>query len=145
MTRTASATHRARFRVIRKAPPSQRMTGLLHGGGGNRTHVRKSSALRPYVRSPCLSYVLRRPRDRAVQERSWMISSPRAQALAETSLHSDGLIHPHRPRDGRPRTTTAYAARASSTLSLAFVAFAGIFTSYQPARHASENFYTPVE
>jgi len=85
----------------RSASPSEKR----HGGGGNRTPVRKPSALRLYVCSPRFSLGLQNSHGRDLRSPVPVISPTWPQASRSASPHSDGPAPTHGPRSGGPRTT----------------------------------------
>jgi hypothetical protein len=107
------------------------LQGKLVGGGGNRTHVRKPLALRHYVCVPRIDLGDVVFHGRNTKSPVLAVSRSPRPGTWEASPHYDGL-------DPNPRTearktvlkTGFYAARASSTLSLAFFGFAPDF--YEP-------------
>jgi len=72
-----------------------------HGGGGNRTRVRKPSALRPYVRSPRFEVGRRTGTDALPATPSRNSLAVQGPGLSRTaSPHSDGQSRAHGPRPG---------------------------------------------
>ncbi len=130
-----------------KSPATARLLGFsLSGGGGNRTRVRKPSALRPYVRSPRFATSPRLPRTgflEPVLDRSRHLGSrhPRQPARIMTV---DPNPTGRELGDRALRAVFRQPARAQRCRWLLCLCRVG-FTSYLTSSARVSNFLAPVE